>query len=90
VQEFVLESMSVPQRPEAKRLIPGSEGLPPVGNALMVTEAKVGSPFVYYLGAGWSKSGDFPDRDAWREYVEDFAKRSRAPIGVRVLGTPGP
>jgi len=88
-REFALESMSVPQRPEAKRLVPGIEGLPPVGNALMVTEARIGEPLVYYLGAGWSKSGDFPDSDAWREYVGGFAERSRAPVGVRVLDPQG-
>jgi hypothetical protein len=55
----------------------------------MVTEARIGEPLVYYLGAGWSKSGDFPDSDAWREYVGGFAERSRAPVGVRVLDPQG-
>ena len=88
-REFAMESMSVPQRPEAKRLVAGIEGLPPVGNALIVTEARIGEPLTYYLGAGWSNSGDFPDRDAWRGYVEDFAKRSQSPIDVRVFGPQG-
>jgi unsaturated rhamnogalacturonyl hydrolase len=36
-----------------------------------------GKPFVYYAGAGWSKSGDFPNPLTWetylREYATDFA-----------------
>jgi rhamnogalacturonyl hydrolase YesR len=84
VPKFAEETASVPQPPEARRLHPGTEGLPPVGNALAVTEVRVGDPLVYYLGAGWSRSGDFPDSLAWRNYVSAFAERLRTPILVKV------
>lgn len=38
-----------------------------------------GKPFVYYSGAGWSKSGSFPDFGSWekylRGYVVDFVRK---------------
>ena len=36
------------------------------GNALLLGKAEPGKPFVHYFGAGWSKSGDFPDPAAWQ------------------------
>ena len=36
----------------------------------------------YYTGAGWDKSGDFPQSDTWHEYVADFAQRLASPIKV--------
>ncbi|HWY77320.1 MAG TPA: DUF4861 family protein, partial [Verrucomicrobiae bacterium] len=61
---------------------PSNEGAPPVANLLAITQAQVGEPFVYYLGAGWSKSGDFPDAKAWETCVRDFAARLKAPLKV--------
>ena len=31
-----------------------------------------GKPFVYYAGAGWSKSGIFPNLASWEKYLRDF------------------
>lgn len=31
-----------------------------------------GKAFVYYAGAGWSKSGDFADADAWEKYLREY------------------
>ncbi len=53
-------------------------------NLLAIGEAESGKPFTYYLGAGWSKSGDFPDAKAWEAYVGGFAKRLRTPFVVTV------
>jgi unsaturated rhamnogalacturonyl hydrolase len=34
-----------------------------------------GKPFVYYAGAGWSKSGDFPSPESWEMYLRKFPVR---------------
>ena len=36
------------------------------------TPVKRGQRLVYYAGAGWSKSGDFPDKESWLRYVSEF------------------
>jgi unsaturated rhamnogalacturonyl hydrolase len=82
LREFVMENASVPAVDPEKRLKPGIEGLPPVGNLIAITQAVVGKPLVYYFGAGWSKSGDFPTASDWTGYVAHFAERQRAPLQV--------
>ena len=81
---FKEDSASVPQPPAEKRLVPGIEGLPPVANALAITEARVGEPLTYYLGAGWSRSGDFADAGEWEAYVARFAERKAWPLRATV------
>ena len=39
---------------------------------LSLGTAQPGQPFVYYFGAGWSKSGDFADAAAWDAYVRGY------------------
>ena len=53
-------------------------------NLLAIASAKPGKPFTYYLGAGWSKSGDFPDAKAWNFRVRDLASRLKSPLVVTV------
>ncbi len=53
-------------------------------NQLAIAEARPGRAFVYYLGAGWSKSGDFNDAPAWQQHVRRFAERLAHPLVVRV------
>lgn len=53
-------------------------------NFLAIAPATPGKPFVYYLGAGWSKSGDFADAAAWQNSVADFARRLATPLEVKV------
>ena len=43
--------------------------------AYLQVTAKRGQPVIYYAGAGWSRSGDFPDKMAWLRYVADSASR---------------
>jgi rhamnogalacturonyl hydrolase YesR len=43
--------------------------------ALLVTDIRRGIPVVYYAGAGWTRSGDFPDKAAWVKYVSEFAEK---------------
>lgn len=54
------------------------------GNQLATAAAETGKPFVYFIGAGWSKSGDFADEKAWFAHVRDFAARVKAPVAVSV------
>ena len=63
---------------------PAGEFVAANGNVLATAKGEIGKPFVYFAGAGWSKSGDFPDEKAWFAYVRDFAQRVRAPVAVTV------
>ncbi|MFO1477632.1 MAG: glycoside hydrolase family 88 protein [Verrucomicrobiota bacterium] len=49
------------------------------GEALLITTVHRGVPVTYYAGAGWTRSGDFPDREAWVNAVArqaaELAKR---------------
>ena len=51
-------------------------------NLLAIAPADPGRPFVYYFGAGWSKSGDFCDSVSWNNYVQEFARRLKSPLVV--------
>ena len=53
-------------------------------NLVAIAKASPGKPFVYYLGAGWSKSGDFADNVQWETYVKRFAERRSQPLQVTV------
>lgn len=54
------------------------------GNYLALAPATPGQPFVYYLGAGWSRSGDFPDAAIWEAYVSATAARLSVPVKVQI------
>jgi unsaturated rhamnogalacturonyl hydrolase len=54
------------------------------GQQLTLGSAQPGKPFVYYLGAGWSKSGDFADGAAWQSYVRSYAQRLQTPLKVSI------
>jgi rhamnogalacturonyl hydrolase YesR len=82
IQEFVTESATVGAVPLDEQLKPDSEGLPPISNLLAITKAEVGKGLVYFIGAGWTRSGDFPNEDTWTAYVRHFAGRRKEPIKV--------
>jgi hypothetical protein len=65
-------------------IIPGQHpGSATIGeDALLVGRAVPGRPFVHYLGAGWSKSGDFADAQAWEAKVANVAARVALPLEV--------
>lgn len=42
-------------------------------NYLVILKVAPGRPFVYYMGAAWSKGLDFHDRAAWERYVRGQA-----------------
>ena len=41
-------------------------------HALLRTTVKRGQPLVYYAGAGWTRSGDFPGKESWVRYLTAF------------------
>jgi hypothetical protein len=84
IAEFAMENASVPAVPAEKQLQPGVEGLPPVGNLVAITQVDIGKPLVYHLGAGWTRSGDFPDESAWTAYIRECAGRLEAPLRVEM------
>ena len=51
---------------------------------LVMGSAKVGEPFVYYAGAGWTGSSDFATESAWKSYLADFARRLLSPVEVKI------
>jgi hypothetical protein len=53
------------------------------GHFLALGTANPGKPFVHYIGAGWSKSGDFPDAAAWEAHVSQLAARLKSPLKVK-------
>jgi len=59
-----------------------TEGQPALRDQLAIASAEIGKPFVYYIGAGWSESGDFPDAKSWNDYVRRFAERRDQPLQV--------
>jgi rhamnogalacturonyl hydrolase YesR len=54
------------------------------GNYLATASATPGKPFVYYLGAAWSKGGEFADAAAWEAHVRATAARLASPVQVQV------
>jgi unsaturated rhamnogalacturonyl hydrolase len=82
IEEFATESATLPKLTQPELVTPSDEGLPPVANLLAITSAEAGKPFLYYLGAGWSKSEDFPAVADWENYVRQFVARLHAPLKV--------
>jgi rhamnogalacturonyl hydrolase YesR len=82
IETFATESATLPTPTQADLTTPTSEGLPPVANLLAISATQAGKPFLYYFGAGWSKSGDFPEEAGWENYVRQFVARLRAPLKV--------
>ncbi len=75
----------IPNLPASKLAPPTktlTEGQPALRNFLAITTAQIGQPFVYYMGAGWDRSGDFPNAAAWDNYVRRFAERRDQPLQV--------
>jgi hypothetical protein len=84
IERFATESATLPKLTQTELVTPSNEGLPPVANLLAFTSAEAGKPFLYYLGAGWSKSGDFAAETDWENYVRQFVARLHAPLEVKL------
>ena len=57
-------------------------------NQLVLAKAVSGQPLRYYVGAGWSKAGEFTSLQAWNDYVAACAARARSPLQVTLTKAP--
>jgi hypothetical protein len=53
-------------------------------NRLILVKANSGQPLRYYVGAAWSKAGDFSTAEEWNAYVAAWVARLQAPLTVTV------
>ena len=51
-------------------------------NQLVLVKATSGQALSYYVGAGWSKAGEFTTKQQWNAYVAGWAARVRSPLKV--------
>ncbi len=52
---------------------------------LMIGYMPQGSGLTYYAGGGWSKSGNFPVEQNWKDYLNNYSQRVQHPLKVSVL-----
>jgi len=57
-------------------------------NQIVLTKVTSGQPIRYYVGAGWSKAGEFTTQQQWNDYVASCAARIRAPLKVTLVAAP--
>ena len=57
-------------------------------NQLVLAKVVPGQALRYYVGAGWSKAGEFATHEAWEAYVAAFARRVRSPVQVTLSSAP--
>lgn len=55
---------------------------------LAISHARSGEPVTYYIGAGWTGSGDFRDVTDWWTYLDVFTQRLGSPVIVKVVTGP--
>ena len=55
---------------------------------MALSRAKSGEPMSYYVGAGWTASGDFHDVRDWWAYLDDQAQRIATPLAVTIEARP--
>jgi rhamnogalacturonyl hydrolase YesR len=84
VQQFTNDLPDLPAEKFAAPTNTVEEGQPAIRNLLAIAPAEIGKPFVYYLGAGWSESGDFPDAKSWTDYIRRFAECRDQPLQMTV------
>jgi len=51
-------------------------------NQLVLAKATPGKALRYYVGAGWSKAGEFTTEESWNAYVAAFAARLKSPLRI--------
>ncbi len=51
-------------------------------NDLVLAKAIPGQPLRYYVGAGWSKAGEFTTKEKWLGYVAAESARAASPVKV--------
>jgi hypothetical protein len=64
---------------------PGFEGFAEDAvNNLVLAKTTSGQPLRYYVGAGWTKSGQFASQQDWNTYVAAEAARAKSPVKVSI------
>jgi hypothetical protein len=53
-------------------------------NNLVLAKVTSGQPLRYYVGAGWSKSGEFTSQADWTNYVAGEAARAKSPVKISI------
>ena len=53
-------------------------------NSLILATVQSGQPLRYYVGAAWSRGGDFATQKDWNIYVAAAAERARNPVTVTI------
>jgi rhamnogalacturonyl hydrolase YesR len=84
VETFTNDKPNLPASAFAAPTHTVTEGQPAIRDLLAIAPAEIGRPFVYYLGAGWDKSGDFPNAKSWTDYVRHFAECRDQPLQIIV------
>jgi hypothetical protein len=84
VETFTNDAPSLPASAFKPPTHTGKEGQPAIRDLLAITQVKANQLLVYYAGAGWSESGDFPDAKSWTDYVRRFAERRDQPLQVTI------
>ena len=51
-------------------------------NELVLAKIKSGQSLRYYVGAGWSRAGEFTSKTVWNDYVAALSRRLAAPVNI--------
>ena len=51
---------------------------------LAISHAKSGQPVDYWIGAGWTGSGDYRDVQDWWNYLDNWAQRVSTPLEITI------
>ena len=62
-------------------------GTTDAANLLALTKATSGTPVRYYVGAGWSRAGEFKTKADWENYLQAFAARVASPVKISCAAT---
>ncbi len=52
---------------------------------LMIASASSNKDLTYYAGGGWSRGGDFPVEQDWKDYLNTYTQRIMSPLKVTVI-----
>ena len=84
IETFTNDNPNLPESKFAPPTHTMGEGQPGLRSMLAIMPAQVGVPFVYYIGAGWNESGDFPNAASWNDYIHRFVERRDQSLQVSI------
>lgn len=56
-------------------------------NRLALAKVASGKPLTYYIGAGWTRTGQFSTQADWLAYLKSEAQRAENPVTVEVVSS---